>query len=166
MNCAPLDLLNLMEANEDGEAQVSQCADLTTMYFMLYRLSQANPSDPNATSALSKLCLAVGGSFSDDEGVSPVTADRLISLLNNICSVFYQGDAEVVFILTSLIVHLSNFNHGIEGLQTDQSFQTRSTLLQYFLSQEKSEVVQSILRNECVMLNTAYENNTLVVVKA
>ena len=147
-----------METTDEGEAQVSQSADLTTMYFMLFRLSQADPSDPNATSALSKLCLAVGGSFSGEDTV-PVNAQHLITLLNKICSVYYQGDSETVFILTSLIVHLSSFPHGIDGLQTDASFQTRGQLLQYFMTQEKSEVVQSILRNECVMLNTACSTN-------
>lgn len=164
-NVSALDILLKVLNTDEGESQINRSVDMITMYFMLLRLATLESPTRDAEQQLSKLCLAIGGSFAGDESV-PITASQLITLLNQICQKFFQGDSEVVFIVTSLIVHLANFPNGVDGLQSELSFQTRAMLLPYFLSQEKSEVVQSILRNECVMIQTASDSTEVIQLMA
>lgn len=159
-NIYPLEILMKMINTDEDEAQLNGPQYILTMYFMLLHLCSFSGEDVEAGKTLSKLSLAIGGSFISEE--TPIQANQIINLLNVICRKFCKGDSEVVFIVTSLIVHLANFDHGVEGLQTEDSMSTRSELLTYFLEQEKSEVTQSILRNECVMLNEACTESFII----
>jgi len=153
-------LLSMMVTEEGGD-EVNTNVDIVTMLALLKHALTTNPDDPETSKALTKLSLGIGGSFTGEPDCL-VTAAQFIVGLNEACRVFCEKDSEVIFILTSLIVHLSSFDGGLEALQTDDSIATAAQMVQYFLTQEKSEVTQSILRNECVMLSSAVSSPAVI----
>ncbi|KAA6385033.1 MAG: hypothetical protein EZS28_019441, partial [Streblomastix strix] len=96
-------------------------------------------------------------------------AASIVSLLDKACVTYMSYDAEVVFIITSLIVHIGSFDASGSGsatsaqsLQTQQTLEAQQRLLEYFMVQDKSEVTQSILRNICVTIRLGCQTKEMI----
>ncbi|KAH7822729.1 uncharacterized protein MONOS_7801 [Monocercomonoides exilis] len=157
-------LMNLMKTEEGGE-EVNGNVDLATMYGMLQEALTMDASNADTGKALQKLTLGIGGIFTGEPD-TPVTAQQFIALLNKACDVYLKTDSEVIFIVTSLIVHLSSFDGGLEALQADDTISTSAVVLGHYLKEERSEVTQSILRNVVVMLNTGCSEERVIPILA
>ncbi|KAA6356092.1 MAG: hypothetical protein EZS28_048381, partial [Streblomastix strix] len=110
----------------------------------------------------------IGQLFGNDPSNGTIAAS-IVSLLNKACVTYMSYDAEVVFIITSLIVHIGSFDASGSGsatsaqsLQTQQTLEAQQRLLEYFMVQDKSEVTQSILRNICVTIRLGCQTKEMI----
>ncbi|KAK2945699.1 hypothetical protein BLNAU_19368 [Blattamonas nauphoetae] len=147
--------------DETGSEVVCGNADLTVLYNLLNYTLQVPHNDEVDTKAITKSCLGIGGLYGSDMAC-PITPTDIITKLNKACMKYATVDAETIFMVTSLVVHIGSFDGGPEALQVPASIETAAKLMEIYLDREKTEVNQSIIRNECVCINNACTTEDMI----
>ncbi|KAK2959380.1 hypothetical protein BLNAU_5689 [Blattamonas nauphoetae] len=106
--------------DETGSEVVCGNADLTVLYNVLNYILQVPHNDEVDTKAITKACLGIGGLYGSDMAC-PITPTDIITKLNEACLKYATVDAETIFMVTSLVVHIGSFDGGPEALQLPAS---------------------------------------------